>query len=84
MKKVSLIILNWNGWKMTLDCLRSLESVNCRDFKLEIVVVDNGSTDCSVDKIKDQRSIHSTSSGLMLSKVEASKIKTKIESLKPI
>lgn len=53
MKKVFIIILNWNGWRMTLDCLDSLEKVMCDGFSLEVVVVDNGSTDDSVQKIKD-------------------------------
>lgn len=57
MKKVFVIILNWNGWKMTLDCLKSLEKTKCDGFELELVVVDNGSTDESIEKIKNQISI---------------------------
>ncbi len=53
MKKVSLIIVNWNGRKMTLDCLKSLEKVRRDGFSLEIIVVDNGSTDGSVKKINE-------------------------------
>ena len=39
--KVSIIILNWNGWKDTIECLESLYQItypNC-----EVIVVDNGS-----------------------------------------
>ena len=53
MKKVFLVILNWNSWKMTLDCLRSLEGIKREGFSLEVVVVDNGSTDESVEKINE-------------------------------
>jgi len=52
MKKISLIILNWNGWKMTLDCLASLMKIKIDNFILEIVIVDNGSSDESVETIK--------------------------------
>lgn len=38
---------------MTLDCLKSLEKIKCEDFSLEIIVVDNGSNDDSVEKIKE-------------------------------
>ncbi len=50
--KVFIIILNWNGAKDTIDCLKSLENIDYPDF--EILVVDNGSTDDSVLKIKSQ------------------------------
>ncbi len=53
-KKVFIIILNWNGAKDTIDCLKSLENLDYPDF--EILVVDNGSTDTSVSEIKNQKS----------------------------
>lgn len=49
--KVAIIILNWNGWMDTIECLESLERItypNC-----QVIVVDNGSTDNSVEKIKE-------------------------------
>lgn len=49
--KVSIIILNWNGWKDTLECLKSLENNNYSNYR--VVVVDNGSTDDSLDKLQD-------------------------------
>ncbi|MFH1722169.1 MAG: glycosyltransferase family 2 protein [Candidatus Altiarchaeota archaeon] len=48
--KVSIILLNWNGWLDTSECLSSLAKVTYP--KVEIVVVDNGSTDDSVANIK--------------------------------
>jgi FkbM family methyltransferase len=41
--KVSIVVLNWNGWSDTVICLDSLLELNYQNF--EIVVVDNGSTD---------------------------------------
>ncbi|MBU3964767.1 glycosyltransferase family 2 protein [Patescibacteria group bacterium] len=48
--KVSIIILNWNGWQDTLECLDSLAKIDYPNY--EIIVVDNGSTDESAEKIK--------------------------------
>jgi GT2 family glycosyltransferase len=47
--KVVIIILNWNGWKNTVECLESLYKIDYPNY--EIVVVDNGSKDDSVRKI---------------------------------
>lgn len=53
--RVYIIILNWNGWQMTLDCLKSLSSINTDGLKVEIVVVDNGSADDSINKIENEK-----------------------------
>lgn len=50
MAKVFIIILNWNGGKDTVECLRSVDKIDYPKF--EIVVVDNGSTDGSVEAIR--------------------------------
>ena len=47
--KISLIVLNWNGWQDTLTCLESLATVKNPPFN--ILVVDNGSTDGSQEKL---------------------------------
>src|SRR3989338_11543951 len=51
MKKplVSIIIVNWNGRNIIGDCLRSLERNTYKNY--EAIVVDNASTDDSVDYI---------------------------------
>ena len=51
MPKVTIIILNWNGWQDTIECLKSLNKVNYDDF--EVIVIDNGSTDDSAVKLKE-------------------------------
>ena len=48
--KVSIIILNWNGWKDTIECLESVFRNNYSNY--QVIVVDNGSTDGSMEKIK--------------------------------
>jgi len=48
--KVGIVVLNWNGWPDTVKCLESLDNVNYSNFC--VIVVDNGSTDSSVEKIK--------------------------------
>lgn len=50
--KVHVVVLNWNGWSDTSACLSSLQRLNYRDFR--VVVVDNGSTDDSVSRIRRQ------------------------------
>ncbi|MFQ5688125.1 MAG: glycosyltransferase family 2 protein, partial [Candidatus Scalindua sp.] len=50
--KVTIVILNWNNWSDTVDCLESVYDINYPNF--EIVVVDNGSTDNSVREIKSR------------------------------
>ncbi|MGA2959294.1 MAG: glycosyltransferase, partial [Thermodesulfobacteriota bacterium] len=47
---VSIIIVNWNGEEYLKDCLRSLGTQTFSDF--EIILVDNGSTDGSVEYIQ--------------------------------
>ena len=39
--KVSIIVLNWNGLKDTVECLESFKKVTYPNY--EVVVVDNGS-----------------------------------------
>lgn len=49
MHKVVTVIVNWNGWKDTVECLESL--FGCEYDDLRVIVCDNGSTDNSVNNI---------------------------------
>ena len=49
---VSVVIPNWNGKKYLRECLKSLEKQDFQNF--EIIVVDNGSEDGSVDMMKKE------------------------------
>jgi len=48
--KVAIIILNWNGWKDTIECLESVFRNTYPNY--QVILVDNGSTDGSMEKIK--------------------------------
>lgn len=47
--KVYVVVLNWNGKDFVEECLNSLQR---QTYKAELVVVDNGSTDGSVELIE--------------------------------
>jgi len=49
---VTVIVLNWNGKDLTIECLESLKQVNYSNFN--ILVVDNDSTDGSVELLKEK------------------------------
>jgi hypothetical protein len=51
MVKIFIVILNWNRPKDTIVCLRSIENLKIKNFKLRIVVVDNASKDGSVQML---------------------------------
>jgi len=49
--RIGAVILNWNGWRDTIACA---ETLRCPKYhELEIVVVDNGSKDQSVERLLD-------------------------------
>lgn len=49
--KIYVVLVNWNGWRDTIECLESLLGSDCPHF--EAVVCDNGSTDGSVERLCD-------------------------------
>jgi GT2 family glycosyltransferase len=49
-KKVAIILVNWNSYALTNDCIQSLKQTSSKDF--DIIVVDNGSQDDSGLQLK--------------------------------
>lgn len=49
--RVAFIILNWNGWEDTIECLESVYQIAYPLY--DIILVDNGSKDDSIQKIKN-------------------------------
>ncbi|KAF5059610.1 Glycosyltransferase like family 2 [anaerobic digester metagenome] len=49
--RVSIIILNWNGWKDTVEALESLYQIEYPNY--HVVVVDNHSVDDSIERIRE-------------------------------
>lgn len=54
MKKISIIIVNWNGKDFLANCLNSLDKISYPNY--EIIIVDNNSSDDSVEFIKSNYS----------------------------
>ncbi|MEE0288767.1 MAG: glycosyltransferase family 2 protein [Lachnospiraceae bacterium] len=52
MKKIGIVICNYNKEDMVLDCIQSILESKFTDYKL--FVVDNASTDHSVEKIRER------------------------------
>jgi GT2 family glycosyltransferase len=48
---VAIIILNWNGWSDTIECLDSLDKINYT--QLNIILIDNGSDDNSIEQLEN-------------------------------
>jgi GT2 family glycosyltransferase len=49
--KVYVVLLNWNGWEDTLECLESVFRLSYREFR--VIVCDNASTDDSIARIRE-------------------------------
>lgn len=49
--KVSLIVVNYNGFEITKNCVESI-FLNSSNISFEVIVVDNASTDKSAEKLK--------------------------------
>lgn len=52
MKKVAVILVNWNSYSVTSDCIHSLGLMSYKDY--DIILVDNASKDNSGQLLKDQ------------------------------
>jgi len=55
--KIFIVILNWNGKKFISGCLDSVGKLETGNWKLEIIVIDNASTDGSVEIINEEWSM---------------------------
>lgn len=53
MVKVSLIVLNWNARKITQEELENVAGLETKGLDVECMVVDNGSTDDTVEKLSN-------------------------------
>ncbi len=49
--EVAIILLNWNGWQDTIECLESLYQIDYPYYN--IIVVDNNSQDDSLEQIRN-------------------------------
>jgi len=50
--RVRIVVLNWNGRDMTMDCLHSLLAMSGANYS--ITVIDNGSSDNSIEAIRQK------------------------------
>src|SRR5947199_350495 len=48
--KVACVVLNWNRWADTIECVNALKE--CIYPQLSLIIVDNGSTDDSLARIR--------------------------------
>ncbi len=48
---VTIVVLNWNGWKDTLECLESLYQIQYPNYN--VILVDNHSQDQSLNQIRE-------------------------------
>lgn len=58
--RVSIIILNWNNWRDTIECLDSLLQISYKCY--DVIIIDNGSTDGSqreIEKYIENKMVHS-------------------------
>lgn len=51
-KKTAIILVNWNSFDYTHECIESLHQIQDADF--DIIIVDNGSQDHSGTRLKEQ------------------------------
>ncbi|MDD3985377.1 MAG: glycosyltransferase family 2 protein, partial [Methanobacterium sp.] len=47
--QVTVVLLNWNGWKDTIECLESFYQIDYPNY--DIILVDNNSDDDSIERI---------------------------------
>lgn len=45
MKNICILLLNYNGTNDTIDCIRSIEEIDSKNFNVRVVIVDNKSNE---------------------------------------
>ena len=50
--KVQIVILNWNGWVDTIECIESLGKIDYTNY--EILVIDNASSGDDVKILRER------------------------------
>lgn len=50
--KLSIVIVNYRGWRRLRQCLESLESIENGPFSFEVIIVDNQSNDNTLESFK--------------------------------
>lgn len=50
MKNTAIVVLTWNDWKNTIDCLQSIANLNYKNF--DVILVDNNSKPQHIQNIK--------------------------------
>ena len=50
--KIFIVILNWNRHEDTIKCLESLEKLIVEEYEIRVVVVDNGSEEKDIEKLR--------------------------------
>ncbi len=48
--RISILVLNWNGWRDTIECLESLYQISYPLF--DVIILDNGSRDNSLESLR--------------------------------
>ncbi len=52
-QNVTVVLVNWNGWRDTINCFESLNESYSFDGFLKVVIVDNNSSDSSLDRLSE-------------------------------
>lgn len=50
---VGIVIVNWNSGNLLFECLQSIKQFLIRKIDFEVVIVDNGSTDLSIQLVEN-------------------------------
>lgn len=59
MIKIFVVILNWNRSLDTIECVRSVEKMRTYSFGFQTIIVDNASTDDSIERFNKQKEKYS-------------------------